>query len=367
MLQQGISPMAYPAPVLVDGVAPAGMYMVAQPDVAGQYAVPMGAPAFDEEQVRRDISEEHKSKLKHLAKGAKEEALEVKEQREIDDSGTCIKATVLLNIVFSLLLLFPLFGDTWAERMFTATGIRDAKVSQSLFAITVKISCGTSAIAKWPGFCKMVKRTLNGKHSLYDAVGLMCEITPRACSEMNRIFAASFILLIGIPLTIFLSIFGSFMLYYHWNVNPRRKYRTHGIVAMTAAPFVGILSVITWAMLSPDLEVLPHSWMAATPIVGPLGTLIAGWRNIKMLPYGWCFYGTLGILSIMGVYVAIFPCIFIPSPHEEEAEELYYETREVMEDRLQMAQEGLPPPTYGAPTYGAVPMYGAPPNYGTAY
>lgn len=251
-----------------------------------------------------------------------------------------------LALFFSTMLIIPVTQDKWAYRTFTGFGLSSMHLSTGIFTMEVRVRCAKNFIED---FVCQVGAKANGRHTLQQAVGVMCAISDTACDEMNRIYLASYIILFGTFGTIICLCCGAFLLYYYWFHQPLTKYRTMGMSMLLTSPFLGIVSCVFWTVVSPDLAAFPQAWTRAAAFTGT-GILFAI-KSMDMVPYGWCYFMYTLTLLLLIMTIAFLPCVVGRHPSEDEWEDWNEQHWEAMEDQLFEAQMG---PGYGttAPDQG---------------
>jgi len=290
---------------------------------------------FDEDAFRRELKQEHHINNLKREKGSKARAAQIEKEREIAQPGSCITWLLAMSFMFSIMLMIPLNGQSWGYRTFTGLGVKAMHFKTSLWMMEVEIKCGKNWVEDL--LCKAAVKA-NGRHTLHQAVGIMCAISDTACDEMNKIYIASFVLLLGITSAIVMLITGSVLMYYYWNYEPWPTYRSTGLAMIYISPLVGVASLAFWSMIHPDLAVFPDAFNRATSLLS--GSSLFGIKSMDMLPYGWCFYMTCFNLVLLMLFISMVPCMIRHHPDEHAYGKWNREHQEDLQEALAEAREG---------------------------
>eukprot|EP00443_Scrippsiella_acuminata_P127162 CAMPEP_0115699508 /NCGR_PEP_ID=MMETSP0272-20121206/66917_1 /TAXON_ID=71861 /ORGANISM="Scrippsiella trochoidea, Strain CCMP3099" /LENGTH=344 /DNA_ID=CAMNT_0003139939 /DNA_START=1 /DNA_END=1032 /DNA_ORIENTATION=- len=320
MMQPGMQPgMMQPDVVMMQPdmmMMQPGMMQPGMPMGSAPGAPTPGMEPFDEAKARAQAKEERAQAAKQREKMGRLKAAEVERDRKISRSSSCVIWIVAMAFIFNVLLIIPLTGQNWGYRSFTGLGIKAMHFRTSIFMMEVEVLCGKNWLEDY--LCKAGVKA-NGKHTLQQAVGIMCAISDSACSEMNRIYIASYILLVGEVIVCLLLLAGAGCIFYYWNSEPMPKFRGMGLTLLYISPLVGIASLTAWALIHPDLAVFPDAFTRGTTML--TGSTLFGIKSMDVFPYGWCFYMTALVLVSLLVCVAMVPCLFSKHPSETEYNE----------------------------------------------
>eukprot|EP00443_Scrippsiella_acuminata_P092265 CAMPEP_0115532054 /NCGR_PEP_ID=MMETSP0271-20121206/85381_1 /TAXON_ID=71861 /ORGANISM="Scrippsiella trochoidea, Strain CCMP3099" /LENGTH=320 /DNA_ID=CAMNT_0002964339 /DNA_START=104 /DNA_END=1062 /DNA_ORIENTATION=+ len=218
MMQPGMQPgMMQPDVVMMQPdmmMMQPGMMQPGMPMGSAPGAPTPGMEPFDEAKARAQAKEERAQAAKQREKMGRLKAAEVERDRKISRSSSCVIWIVAMAFIFNVLLIIPLTGQNWGYRSFTGLGIKAMHFRTSIFMMEVEVLCGKNWLEDY--LCKAGVKA-NGKHTLQQAVGIMCAISDSACSEMNRIYIASYILLVGEVIVCLLLLAGAGCIFYYWN------------------------------------------------------------------------------------------------------------------------------------------------------
>lgn len=310
----------------------AGSYQyqgVAQPQSFSQpgygAAQPIGQQQFYDPEAAEKAA---KKQLKQQDRLVRREKRTAREQAE----GTSFVKLLCAGTLFtSVLTTVTMFGNSWATVSFVGAGVKMFSISTSLFTIDVDIMCGKNWLEDQ--LCSVIQK-MHGRHSIHDAQQLSCAMTDHACSVMDRMYYASFIIFFFHTVAIICNLCAALFLYYYWNGEATEKVRQYALRFFFFAPFSMLAGTAGWSMVCPDLGQLPMAWTHATSMITG-GHNLFGYTEVPTFPFGWCWTLSWIIFVLMSLQLMAWACCF--REHQTEDEQNMKEEL----DKLMMGDPGL--------------------------
>lgn len=354
------------------------MYMPQQPGYGmqgAQYAA-QAPPA-----PQAPLTDEEKKKMKRRID--RQKLASRKENEYKKDADKTVQWLVYGNVVNALLLLIPMFGNSWVYQKFTGIGLKMMDINTSLFFVDVDVQCGKNWLED--KLCNSFGKKIHGSHSLPEAGHLACSVyANNACGMVTVTYYCSFIIFIAFAFSILFSFLGALFLHFYWHHNQLPKMRNVSLYMLVMAPFWSAAGLVTWSIVVPDIGELPRGWLSG--MAGIPGAELFSFKEVPSFPYGWSWcMAILVVFSQICVFMC-WPIYFSRGQGEDDAviaeldeqERLDFELSYGPEPTFAVQQPGAvqqqyPPQgqpsaydPYGVPQgeYGSSQQYGGAPQYG---
>jgi len=240
--------------------------------------------------------------------------MEMKRQRDVDDSKAAVWWMCVLECVHGFLLTIPLIGNSWTWAQFVGTGADMISVKVSLFVIDVDMTCGGKNPIE-DRICKAMS-SIQGSHMISKSRAMAHTISDKPAMILTEIFYTNMVVFVFCSVAVIMHMITACLLYYYWHEKPLPIVRQYAQSFYFLAPFIGVLGIGIWIMVSPNLQQLPTSFTsAATALTG--GFQILGFEAVDAAwPYGWCFNMTILAFILNFLSMLVWPCFF--TSHEAE-------------------------------------------------